>query len=362
MLATLSDPKQMPHRRGLGVRDQVGRLPDRRPRRRRRGRAAHAQGPGLHRALRQRSQGAGQGAEDARLRRRRRGLRARRRGTPELLGDAAGEAGHADRLLRLRPARGGRRAGDRPRTLGAAQAAAQAARRPQPHDPVLGGLRRRPRALRGRAAAPARRNHGQAARLEVPARQALARLAQVQDARRAGVRGRRLHEGQGSPRVVVRLARAGDERARGAGVGRQRRHRLRRRRAGAPAEEAQAARAQDLALPEAAEDAADPQGRRRLGRAEARRRGLVRRVHARPPSARARLPRSARGQGRERGAARDGRADPGRDPQGQARAAALEPRQALLAGGRDHQGRPARVLPGRRAGARSRICATGRSR
>ena len=75
--------------------------------------------------------------------------------------------------------------------------------------------------------------------------QALARLAQVQDARRAGVRRRRLHEGQGSARVVVRLARAGDERARGAGVGRQRRHRLRRRRAGAAAEEAQAARAQD---------------------------------------------------------------------------------------------------------------------
>ena len=78
-------------RRGLGVRDQVGRLPDRRPRRRRRGRAAHAQGPGLHRALRQRRQGARQGAEDARLRRRRRGLRARRGGPSELLRDAAGE-------------------------------------------------------------------------------------------------------------------------------------------------------------------------------------------------------------------------------------------------------------------------------
>ena len=182
--------------------------------------------------------------------------------------------------------------------------------------------------------------------------QALARLAQVQDARRAGVRGRRLHEGQGPARVVVRLARAGDERARGPGVGRQRRHRLRRRRAGAAAEEAPAARAQDLALPEAAEDAARPQGRRRLGRAEARRRGRVRRVDARRPPARAGLPRSARRQGRERGAARDGGADPGRDPQGQARAAALEPRQALLAGGGDHQGRPARLLPRRRGGAR----------
>jgi bifunctional non-homologous end joining protein LigD len=40
-------------------------------------------------------------------------------------------------------------------------------------------------------------------------RQAHARLAQVQDARRAGVRHRRLHEGQGPARVLVRLARAG---------------------------------------------------------------------------------------------------------------------------------------------------------
>ena len=46
-------------------------------------------------------------------------------------------------------------------------------------------------------------------------------------------------------------------------------------------------------------------------------------------------------------------ADPGRDPQGQARAAALEPRQAVLAGRGDHEGRPARVLPRRGAGARA---------
>ena len=71
---------------------------------------AHAQGPGLHEALRERREGARQGGEDPGLRRRRRGLRARRGRAAELLGDAAGKAGDADRLLRLRPARGRRRA------------------------------------------------------------------------------------------------------------------------------------------------------------------------------------------------------------------------------------------------------------
>ena len=123
-----------------------------------------------------------------------------------------------------------------------------------------------------------------------------------------------------------------------------------------------AARARRRRLPAAAEDAAGPQGRRRLGRAEARRRGLVRRVHARRPPARAGLPRSARRQGRERGAARDCAADSGGDQQGQACPAALEPRQAVLARGGDHEGRPARLLPRRCAGRWSRTCATGRSR
>ena len=43
----------------------------------------------------------------------------------------------------------------------------------------------------------------------------------------------------------------------------------------------------------------------------------------------------------------------GRDPQGQARATAVEPRQALLAGRGDHEGRPARLLPAGRARARA---------
>ena len=42
-----------------------------------------------------------------------------------------------------------------------------------------------------------------------------------------------------------------------------------------------------------------------------------------------------------------------RDPQGQARAQALEPRQAVLARRRHHEGRPAQLLPGDRPDARS---------
>ncbi|TMM17663.1 MAG: hypothetical protein E6F97_12755, partial [Actinobacteria bacterium] len=100
-----------------------------------------------------------------------------------------------------------------------------------------------------------------------------------------------------------------------------------------------------------AEDAARSQGRRRVGRAEARRRGLVRRVHPRRPPARACLPGPARGQGRNGGAARARPAGPGCDQEGKANPAALEPRQGVLAGRGDHEGRPARVLP-RRGGGR----------
>ena len=51
-----------------------------------------------------------------------------------------------------------------------------------------------------------------------------------------------------------------------------------------------------------------------------------------------------------------------RSSKGKRVAPALEPRQAVLAGGRHHEGRPDRVLPGRRARALSRISATARSR
>ncbi len=73
---------------------------------------------------------------------------------------------------------------------------------------VLRVVRRRARALRGCAGAAARGDHGQAGRLALPAGQALTRLAQVQDARRGGVRDRRLHARPGTARGLVRLARA----------------------------------------------------------------------------------------------------------------------------------------------------------
>ena len=54
--------------------------------------------------------------------------------------------------------------------------------------------------------------------------------------------------------------------------------------------------------------------------------------------------------------------DADRGPQGQARPQALQPGQALLARGGDHEGRPALVLPAGRAGRSFRISRTGRSR
>ena len=101
----------------------------------------------------------------------------------ELLGHAAGQAGDADRLLRLRPARGRRRAAHRPSTRGAAQAAREASRQAEQDGPLLGDLRRRRRAARGGEAAGPRRDHGQAPGLEVPPGKALTRVAQDQGPR-----------------------------------------------------------------------------------------------------------------------------------------------------------------------------------
>ena len=89
----------------------------------------------------------------------------------------------------------------------------------------------------------------------------------------------------------------GDVRGRRARLRRERRHRLQRPRDRPAPEEAEAARARDAAVPGRSEDAARAQGRRRLGRAEARRRGRVRRVDARRAAARARVQGPARGQG-----------------------------------------------------------------
>ena len=94
------------------------------------------------------------------------------------------------------------------------------------------------------------------------------------------------------------------QRGRRAAVRRQRRHRVRRPRDPHACSAAQAARAPRLAVRRAAEDAARPPGRRRLGRAAARGRGRVQRVDARRPRAPALVQGPARGQARRRGAAR----------------------------------------------------------
>ena len=227
----------------------MGRLPDRGHGRGRRARAAHAQGPGLHEAFRERLEGAREGAEDPGLRRRRRGLRARRGRPAELLRDAAGEGRHADRLLRLRPARGRGRADRRPAPRGAAQAAREAPRQAEPDRSVLGELRRRRRTVRSREPAGARGDPGQAPRLEVPPGQALTGVAEGQRARPAGVRDRRLHARQGQARAHARLARPGDVSGRRARIRRQRRHRLQRPRDRPAAREAEADRARQVCVP-----------------------------------------------------------------------------------------------------------------
>ena len=101
----------------------------------------------------------------------------------ELLGDAAGQARDADRLLRLRPARGRGRAARRSPTRGAAQTAREAPRQAEQDGPLLGDLRRRRRAARGGESAGPRRDHGQAPGLEVPPGKALTRVAQDQGPR-----------------------------------------------------------------------------------------------------------------------------------------------------------------------------------
>ena len=150
--------------------------------------------------------------------------------------------------------------------------------------------------------------------------QALTRVAEDQGPRAAGVRDRRLHAREGQAPGDARLARARDVRGRRPRLRRERRHGLQRPRDRPAPEEAEAARAEHAAVQGRSEDAAREEGRRRLGRAEARRRGRVRRVDARRAPAGARVQGPAGGQGCDRGAARGAGAVPGRDPQGQARA------------------------------------------
>jgi bifunctional non-homologous end joining protein LigD len=112
-------------------------------------------------------------------------------------------------------------------------------------------------------------------------------------------------------------------------------------------------RRDDSPVRRGAEDAEGAQGRRRLGRARARREvRFAEWTH----DGRLRAPvyqGCARTRRRRRCNASDRRSS--RDQERQAGPQALEPGQAVLAGRGDHEGRPARVLPGR---SRRRSCRT----
>ena len=246
--------------------------------------------------------------------------------------------------------------------VGPAPAARRARRLEATRRPALRGVRRRGRAVRGRAGsrsskgvvskrADSRYEPGRRSRnwlkVKTQGRQELVIVGYTKG------QGRR-SDGFGA--LVLGVNEGGR-----AALGRQRRHGLRRRGDQAPARQAEAAAARDLAVRRGAEDAARAEGRRRLGRAEAGRRGPLRRVDARRPAAGAGLSRVARGQGGGGRAPRAG-GDRAGDPEGQAGPEALEPRQAVLAGRGDHQGRPARLLPGHRARARAPPARPARSR
>ena len=264
-----------PRRGRLAPRGEVGRLSRARLSPRRRGRARQSERQRPDAALRERREGGREGGQDARLRPRRGDLRARRAWTLELLRDATGEARDAVRLLRLRPPRGGGRT-DPGRAADEAEAAPRAPPRPaQPDGPPLGGLRRRRGFVSSCEGAAARGDRREASRLALSAGQAQPRLAEGEDARAAGVRHRGLHEGERAPSQELRVAHPRRLPRRRARLRRQLRHGLRRGRDRAPARQAPSTRAPGSALPRGAEDAARPEGGRRLGGAEARLRGRV---------------------------------------------------------------------------------------
>ena len=202
------------------------------------------------------------------------------------------------------------------------------------------------------------------ARLAVSAGQAHARLAEDQDARPAGVRRRRLHaRARGAARRASASLVLGyyDE----------------RRAASTPATSAPASTSKEIeklleklrplrarrpAVPRGPEDAA------RCGRTTSSGSSRSSSPRSSSPSGRttaacARRPTRAcaRTSPRRRCGARS-RSTRRRSSKGTARAEALEPRQGLLAGRADHEGRSARVLPRGCAGARPAPQATGRSR
>ena len=198
--------------------------------------------------------------------------------------------------------------------------------------------------LAGRRGAGSRGNRGQAARLAVRAGPPDAGLAEAEDARPPGVRRSPATRaaraaGRGTFGSLVLAVNEGG----GAPLRRQRRDRASTTARSSGCSGCCARSSAPSRRSRSAEDAARPPRRRHLGRAAARRRGRVQRVDARRPRPPAVLQGAPRRQAGRGGAPRA--AGRGRRPQGQARAAAVEPRQALLARRGDHEGRPRRLLP-----------------
>ncbi len=178
-------------------------------------------------------------------------------------------------------------------------------------------------------------------------------LAQGEAARRAGARDRRLHARQGPARQLARRARAGGQRGRWPPLGGQRRHRLHRRR-GRAARDASSARWHDDESPLAETPRMPRVAKADVVWVEPK---LVADVRFAEWTTEGRLRAPVYVGLRDDKAADDVRRErapraagaPPRPPGAQA----VQPRQAVLARRRDHQGRPHRLLPGRRAGPRS---------
>ena len=147
---------------------------------------------------------------------------------------------------------------------------AREAARAEPGRPALRLLQGRGCAAGGGPRAGARGRDGQARGVALPGGEAQPRLAEDQDARPAGVRDLRLHEGPGPAQRPLRRPRPGRPPRPGLGVGRQRGDGFRGTRHRRVAGEARAATARRLAVSRRAEDAEGEERRRRLGRAEAR--------------------------------------------------------------------------------------------
>ena len=252
----------------------------------------------------------------------------------------------------VRRARGRGHAGRRPPARGEARGARPPPRPPEPHRPPLGGFRRRRRRCKKAAAEQKSRGHRrQEGRLALRAGPPLAQLAEDQGARPPGVHRRRLHAREGPAVGDARLARPRGQRretasstsATSARGSRRRRSTSSSRSSGRSSGRARRSASSRRCRRCASDDIVwvEPRLVCEVEFAEWTHDGRLRAPVLQGPP---------RGQGGRGGAPRA--ADRDRDPARQARPQALEPRQDLLPGERAHEGRPARLLPRCRAGAR----------